>query len=85
MQATYSIRRLPVRMKTSTYSRRSSTSLNSQEVASERRRGVRAQEQAPIEPVALRCRRNTGRLQNVAHQRRRHVDPELTQLPEIRT
>jgi hypothetical protein len=43
VQAMYSIRRLPIQMKTSTYSRRSKTVAAGEEIAGERRRGVLAQ------------------------------------------
>jgi hypothetical protein len=48
----------------------------------ERRRGVLAQERAPVQLVALGCRRHTGCPEQVAHQRGRDVDPELAQLAD---
>jgi site-specific DNA recombinase len=56
--------------------------INGEEVAGEPRRRVLAQERAPVQLATLRCRRNTGRLENVAHQRGRDVDTEPAQLTD---
>jgi hypothetical protein len=50
--------------------------VNGEEVAGECRRGVLAQERAPVRPSALGCRWNTGRPEHVADQRGGDVDPE---------
>ena len=50
--------------------------VHGEEVTGKRRRGVLAQERAPVQPVPLGCRRNPGRSEDVAHQGGRHIDPE---------
>src|SRR6266516_638524 len=82
VHATYSIRRLPMQMNTSTYSRRSSTvstvrKSQASVVAACARRNERQSSLA-----ALGCRRNTGGLEQVAHQRGGDVDPELAQFAD---
>src|SRR6266511_2156080 len=60
--------------------------VNGEEVAGERRRGVLAQERAPVRLATLGCRWNTGCPEHVAHQCGGDVDPELAQLaddPEV--
>ena len=60
--------------------------VDGEEVAGEHRRRVLAHERAPGETITLRRRRDTGLLQDVPDERRRHLDAELAQFandPEI--
>jgi hypothetical protein len=43
---------------------------------------LRAQERAPAQTVAQRCRRQAGVGEHVPHERRRDVDAELAQLAD---
>jgi hypothetical protein len=57
-------------------------SVDGEEVAGERRCGMLAQERAPVLLVALGCRRNTCRFQDVAYQRGGDADAEFAQLTD---